>query len=185
MRRLIRDQERTKQGVDAIIGDITKVFPMRNIYGKSQRKKADICIDNPYEILEKKGKKQHYQRTHMDNKEYGDLQHREHFIDFEYHDKSHENGLIVVSEVYKTPHGDLDHVRISKRKHEKDNREKFATMSMKSTQLGIITQLHTLMQLAGMKLKRKVKKSISTYKQANGDKLIIKKRRNKRYKAIQ
>lgn len=135
MRRLIRDQERTQQGVDAIIGDITKVFPMRNIYGKNQRKKADICISNPYEILETKGKKQHYQKTHMKSSEYGSLQHREYFVDFEYHDKSHENGLIVVSEVYKTPQGDIDHVRISKRKHQENNREKFTTMSMKSTQL--------------------------------------------------
>ncbi len=181
MRRLIRDQERTQQGVDAIIGDVTKVFPMWNIYGLGQRKKADFVIDNDYEILDTKGEKNEFTKTELSKKECGKLISREYMIDYEYNDKRNENGVIVISEAYKNLKKDLEYVMVSKRKTQFNSKgHTFTTISMKSTQLWIITQLHMLMQLSWMKLQRVVKKTISMYEK-DGKKYTIKERRGKRY----
>lgn len=185
MRRLIRDQERTQQAVDAIIGDISRVFPMRNIYGKKQEKQAAILIHNDYEILEQKGEKHNFQPTKLSKSECGELQKREYYIDYEYNDSKEENGRIVVSEVYKSYKQDLSYVVVSKQKTYNENgQETVTTISMKSTQLGIITQLHTLMQLAGLTLQKVSKKSISTYQKEDKE-CLVKEKRGKMFIASQ
>jgi len=184
MRRLVRDQERTKQAVDAIIGDVTRVFPMWNIYGQGQKNKADITVHNDYEILDAKGKKFEFKKTNLSRSECGTLKWREYFIDFEYNDSKDENGSIVISEVYKSYKEDLSYVVISKKKLKKDEEnEVYAVISMKSSQLGIITQLHTLMQLAGLTLQNVVKKTLSTYEK-DWEVCYVKERKGKRYLAV-
>jgi len=54
-RRLIRDQQRTKDPLHVSIAIMSKVFPMRNLYGKQQKQQSDIVVYNDFEILKQHG----------------------------------------------------------------------------------------------------------------------------------
>jgi len=53
-RRIIRDQERVAEPAYMIVENLGKAFPMRKIYGEPQLNKADMIVNNDYQILEKK-----------------------------------------------------------------------------------------------------------------------------------
>lgn len=174
MRRLIRDQERTAQAPNLIIDDISKVFPMRNIFGVPQKRESDYIITNGYEILEKQGDISHYRRR--EDAIVWEKIDEVFFVDYEYNDLSHDNGTLVVSETYKDPAGDLDYVVLTKRKNTlTHDTEQFKTLNVRLNQPGIITTIHALAQLAWLKLINTVHKTISQYKQE--DKIITLKHR--------
>jgi len=60
-RRLIRDQERLSESLATQVINLAKVFPMRNVFGVPQKKKADIIINNNYEILSTFGRKSSFE----------------------------------------------------------------------------------------------------------------------------
>lgn len=181
IRRLVRDQERTQQWIDSIISDISKVFPMWNIYGKNQRAKADYIINNDFEILDTKWEQHIYEITNLPKNKLWKLISKKYYTDYEYNDSKDNNGLIIISEVYKSSTGDLDSVVIAKHKafDEKESSD-YKIISINSAQLWIITQLHTLVQLAWLQLKQIVNKTISTYEK-NGKIYILKERKWKKY----
>jgi uridine kinase len=59
-RRLVRDQERLSEPLSMQINNLSRVFPMWTIYGQPQKKKADLIVDNTFEILSTTGKKSTY-----------------------------------------------------------------------------------------------------------------------------
>ena len=184
VRRLVRDQQRTGDGIAQIVSDVARVFPMRNIFGKTQRKKADIIITNEFEILEKEWVSSSYKKIDASQATQGELLKKEFFVDYEYNDSAEGNGTVIVSEVYKKKSDDIDYVMITKRKeHITPNTQEFNSMTFTITNLWVITQIHALLQLAGLKLKRTVKKTVSIYDN-NGELVTIKHRKGKIYKKV-
>jgi uridine kinase len=149
-RRLIRDQERTKEGIDMIVSMLGKVFPMWKLYGQTQRDMADIIIDNDFSVMDKTGALEEYVATDKKKSDFGTLYKKEYMKDFLYDDSYDGNGCIVVSEVYREKHGFLDSVIISKRKINDENKDSFHTIAIRLYQPGSLTEVHTLLQLAGL-----------------------------------
>lgn len=149
-RRLIRDQERTKEGIDMIVSMLWKVFPMRKLYGQPQRDVADIVIDNDFSVMDKSWALEEYVATDKKKSEFGILYKREYMRDFLYDDSYNGNGCIVVSEVYREKHGFLDSVIISKRKVNDQKKHSFHTIAIRLYQPWSLTEVHTLLQLAGL-----------------------------------
>jgi hypothetical protein len=106
--------------------------------------------------------------------------------DYEYNDIHHGNGTIIISEVYKQKHGLLDHVAIARRSvtTSGDKKQQYESIKMTMYEPGTLTQLHTLLQLAGLTLQNVSKKIESTYLQ-NGKEITVKERRGKMYLKVQ
>ena len=85
-RRLIRDQERTREGIEMIVSMLGKVFPMWKLYGQLQRDKSHIVIDNDFSVMTKAGHDEQYVRTDKKRSEFGTLYKREYIRDFLYDD---------------------------------------------------------------------------------------------------
>jgi hypothetical protein len=180
-RRLVRDQERLAEPLSTQIINLARVFPMWNIFGAPQKKKADIIINNDYQVLSKYGKAQTYTLYNDTKASLGKLVQRSYITDFEYNDAHDHNGVIVISEVYKQKHGLLDSVKISRRSEAlKTHTDSFSSITMELHEPGSLTQLHILLQLSGLKLQRTVKKIESTYEK-DGKQLIVKERRGRLY----
>ncbi len=181
-RRLVRDQERLAEPLATQIINLARVFPMWNIFWASQKKKADMVINNDYEVLSKYGKQQNYKLYNDTKASLGKLLHRSYVTDFEYNDTYDDNGVIVISEVYKQKHGLLDSVKISRRSEAlKTHTESFSSITMELHEPGSLTQLHILLQLSGLKLQRTVKKIESTYEKTDGSIIVVKERRGRLY----
>jgi uridine kinase len=160
-RRIIRDQERVKEPSYMIINNIGKAFPMRNLYGKKQEEQADIIINNGYEILDHKWSQCTYERFDKAKKTLGTLDRTLYSTNFVYEDNSSTNGDIIISENYLTPGWLLDHVVISKVKHKTDSIEQH--IDIKVYEPGMLTDLHILMQTAGLAIADVFDKKESTY----------------------
>lgn len=61
VRRLLRDPARVGEPLYMVVGALNNVYPMRNIFGKTQSKDADLIIDNYYDLLAKDGKKMYHE----------------------------------------------------------------------------------------------------------------------------
>lgn len=147
-RRLLRDQERTKEGIDMIVSMLGKVFPMWTLYGQPQRDAADIIVDNDFSVMEKAGMLEEYIATTADESSFGELYKKEYIKDFIYDDSYEGNGCIVVSEVYRWENELLDSVIISKRQIDDIKKDSFRTIAIRLYQPGSLTEVHTLLQLA-------------------------------------
>lgn len=184
-RRLVRDQERVKEPLYMILQMLGKVFPMWNIFGQTQKQEADFIVDNDYEILENKGTLYQMKRINgMDEKELWEPVQTFDLIEYHYDDESRGNWVIVVSEVYKKWKELLDSVQISKTKeeigeHHEQGHAKFITLSL--YQPGILTDIHSLLQCAGLKC-GKIVNSIEKVFEKNWTKVsIIEKMNGKKY----
>lgn len=163
-RRVVRDQERVAEPMYMILEMIGKVFPMRNIYGMPQKNHADVLINNNYEILEKNAEISKYEIFSQPLETLGTLQKTSYMTDFEYNDSADHNGSIILSEIYKDPTWLLDWVILTKvKKHKIDDDILTKSISVTIYQPGVLTQLHSLLQNAGLKLRKITKKSESIY----------------------
>lgn len=160
-RRIIRDQERVAEPAYMIVENLGKAFPMRKIYGEPQVNKADMIVNNDYQILEKKWRRCTYHQTQKTKKELGKAIDKRYITDFIYSDNDTTNGDIILSEVYKEKDWLLDHVIITKVKQ--DNQNEQHTIDLKLYQPGVLIQLHTLMQTAWLTMKQSWEKIEATY----------------------
>ncbi len=171
-RRLIRDQERTKEGIDMIVSMLGKVFPMWTLYGQVQRDAADVVIDNDFSVMDKIGALEEYVASDKKKSDFGILYKREYMRDFIYDDSYNGNGCIVVSEVYREKNGFLDSVIISKRKVNDEKKHIFHTIAIKLYQPGSLTEVHTLLQLAWLKYIGHTSWIQSTYKDGENETIL-------------
>ena len=173
-RRLLRDQSRIKEPLHMIIGVMSHVFPMWTLFGQTQLQKADCIVINDYKVIEKEGilsvrkaidknllPKQWLEKTH-------------HIVDYIYNDSNDDNGKIIISEVYLDPKGLLDHVIIHKRTNDpRTDNISYESISMTLYQPAISTELHTLLQLAGLAYEWVYEKTVSYYTH-NDTQIVIK-----------
>ena len=171
-RRLIRDQERTKEWIDMIVSMLWKVFPMWKLYGDSQRDNAHIVIDNDFSVMDKAGALEEYVHTKKKKSDFGSLYKREYIKDFLYDDSYDGNGCVVVSEVYREKHGFLDSVIISKRQVNDEKKHSFDTIAIRLQQPGSLTEVHTMLQLAWLKYIGKGQWIQSIYKDGDTETLL-------------
>lgn len=180
-RRIVRDQERVKEPVDMIVSMLGKVFPMRKLYGEPQKIAADLIVENNYEILNTIAQTHEYVLIpDAKRSDFGELVKREYITDYIYNDSHADNGCICISEVYREKHGFLDAVMITKRKVDDLDQNTFHTASVRMSQPGLITELHTLMQIAGMVYLGMENKIISVYEK-NGKQTTVKEVRGKMF----
>ncbi len=178
-RRIIRDQKRVSEPIHTIISVMSTVFPMRNIFGKQQKDKADLVIHNNYSILSNAGKVLHRRKLNPKtnfSKNYWVLNKKEYITDYIYDDNDNKDEKIVVSEVYDEKRNLLQYVTITKRWsiQETLHGEEYSSIAIDLYQPGIITELHTLLQLAGLKFVESHQKEISYYTESDGSSQVVK-----------
>ena len=179
-RRIIRDQSRVKESLDAIVAMIGKVFPMRKLYGDPQTQEANITIDNDYKIMSKEGKEYQFKQIKQIPKNIWKLEKKEYIKDFMYNDENDKNGIIYVSEVYKEKKWLLNHIIITKSKLNDFKDNNYSRIVVKLYRPGSLTMLHTMLQTAWLKLIGQNEKIEETYIK-NNKKTKIKRSRRKIY----
>ena len=164
-RRLLRDQLRVKEPLHTIIWVMSNVFPMRTLFGETQLKKADCVIVNDYKVIEKEGISSVWQPIDKNAIPKIWLDKTYYMIDYIYNDTHDDNGKIIISEVYLNPKGLLDHVIIHKRTNDpRTDNTTYESISMSLYQPAISTELHTLLQLAGLEYEWLYEKTVSYFK---------------------
>ena len=176
-RRLLRDMVRIQEPIHTLIDVMSNVFPMRNIFGVTQQEHADCIITNDYSILDAQGRQSY--RKKIKKSELPDTKPYDTYYtnDYIYDDSDDSNGKIIVSEIYRDPRWLLDHVILQKRSSDprKDETD-YSSISMPLYKPGISTEIHTLLQWAGLRYEWSYKKII--YKYNNGSLPIIYKEKN-------
>ena len=151
VRRLVRDQMRVKEPLHVIVGVMSNVFPMRTVFWTLQKEKSDCIITNDYHILDKEGKNSERVPISSDKLPHTDIYKTYYMKDYIYNDTNEDNGKIIISEVYLEQWWLLDHVILHKRNNDpRIDHSKYESISMDFYQPSISTELHTLLQLAGL-----------------------------------
>lgn len=149
IRRLLRDPARVGEPLYMVVGALNNVYPMRNIFGRTQQKKAHLVIDNYYDILAKDGKIMYHEVR--DRKPIiGQKLYDEHIVGYMYNDTTDDNnGKIVIEEHYDKKWGIMKSVTIVKtRSTEHGKEDTIEHISLSLAKAGILTQLHNLLQVA-------------------------------------
>ena len=150
-RRLVRDQARVKEPLHTLIDVMSNVFPMWKIFGSTQEADADCIIHNNYTILEKEGRHSLRKQVQQEELPQGDPYNTYYTNDYIYDDSDESNGKIILSELYRDKNGLLDHVMLQKRSSDpRDTQHDYESISMTLYKPGISTEIHTLLQLAGL-----------------------------------
>lgn len=173
IRRLLRDPSRVGEPLYMIVGALNNVFPMRNLYGKTQESMSDIVIENDYDILEKDGQKMFCRKLDMSRMWEWDkkLMMKEEVVEYVY-DDSDDDGLILIHEYYQD--GFLKSVWISKAEEGNTCEEDGAKrISMRIYKTGVLTQLHALLQNAGLKYEWYTQYTQATYKDNQGKHFVV------------
>ena len=173
-RRLIRDQARVKEPLNMLINIMSNVFPMWKIFGATQEEYAHCLITNNYTILEKEWRHSQWKKVKKDNLPEKEPYTTYYTTDYIYNDSDEGNGKIIISEIYRDPHWLLDHVILQKRSSDpREEQDNYESISMSLYTPGISTEIHTLLQLAGLNYEWSYTKIIYQYSKPNDDKMII------------
>lgn len=150
IRRLLRDPGRVGEPLYMVIGALNNVYPMRNIFGRSQQKEADLIIDNYYDILAKNGKKMYHQPWDNDRAALGKKLFDEYVVSYVYNDSTDDtNGKLIIEEHYDEKGGIMKSVTIVKsRSTEFGTTDTIEHITLSVAKAGILTQLHNLLQVA-------------------------------------
>jgi len=178
-RRIIRDQERFKDTIESIISSISKVFPMRVLFGEPQKEKSELIIQNNYEILEKEWKKTTYTLLQKKPAKKDKPATKLYIDDFIYNDENNKNGIIYVSEVYEKKWWLLKYTTITKSKNTK--KEEYERIIVPLYKAWSLTMIHSLLQNGWLKLVGKEHKEEHIYEDKKWQKTHYKKSKNKRY----
>lgn len=174
-RRIIRDQARVSEPLHVIIDVMSKVFPMRNVFGETQKNLTDIIIENTFQVMNKEWKKSLRKRTSPDLiASYWKYTSIQYSTDYIYNDTENNKDCVIISEIYDTPQSLLRKVIITKRNIEADqaSHEQYESISLDIYQVWVITDIHTLLQLAWLKFIKSYNKTITTYHVNNQEKII-------------
>lgn len=148
IRRLIRDQQRTKDTASQIVQTLESVFSMRNVFGKMQEQQADIIIHNDYDILHDKGTVVRLIACQKPWTVWDTYQHHNYIYDDPHHT---DKDRIQITEVYPKTWGMLDHTSLYKLSQKHDH-QWYKQIWIDFQEYGMVAQLHTLMQLAGLQV---------------------------------
>ena len=150
IRRLLRDPARVGEPLHMVIGALNNVFPMWHLYGAPQEKTAHVTIFNDYDLLAKDGKSMFHEPlngTSLDNKvEYN----RETIIEYRYNDSTDDAaGKVLITEHYDA--GFLKSVGVSKTQSTPHGKpETIKHISLRIYKPWVLTQIHNLVQNAGL-----------------------------------
>lgn len=182
MRRIIRDQERVKEPIHSIIWVMSNVFPMRNLFGKSQESQADCIVRNDYAILSKEWKRSQWSLVDQSQLPQAEIYTTHHVRSYIYNDSDDDNGKIIISEVCLEENGLLDHVILQKRSSDpRQDSNTYDSISINLYAPGISTELHTLFQLAWLQYEWQYDKIVTHYISPDDRPLIIKEKFSKYY----
>ncbi len=174
VRRLVRDQIRVREPLHMIVGVMSNVFPMRTVFWATQKEQADCVISNDYRILDKEWIVSEW--TPISVKELPDTKiYKTYYMkDYVYNDTNEDNGKIIVSEVYLQEWGLLDHVTLHKRNNDpRVDHSRYESIAMDFYQPSISTELHTLLQLAGLHYEGSYNKTVNYYLTDTSDKYTV------------
>ncbi len=150
IRRLLRDPARVGEPLHMVVSALNNVFPMWHLYGGTQLESADVEIFNDYDLLAKDGKvmlREPATNGLLDGKkEYN----AEKIIEYRYNDSSDDTeGKLLITEHYES--GFLKSVGISKTQSTPEwTQDTIKHISMRIYKPGVLTQIHNLVQNAGL-----------------------------------
>lgn len=152
IRRLLRDPARVGEPLYMVVGALNNVYPMRNIFGRTQQHSADLVIDNYYDLLLKEGKKMYHEPFKGKISSLGKKVSEEYVVGYIYNDTTDDNnGKIILEEHYDKKGGIMKSVTIVKtRSTEVGTKETIEHISLSLSKAGILTQIHNLLQVAGL-----------------------------------
>lgn len=130
---------------------MSNVFPMWKIFGATQEEQADCIITNDYSILNTEGRSSQWQQVQKEELPDTEAYNTLYTNDYIYDDSDEGDSKIIISEVYRDKDGLLDHVILQKRSSDpRKEQNDYESISMTLHKPGISTELHTLLQLAGL-----------------------------------
>lgn len=150
IRRLLRDPARVGEPLHMVVAALNNVFPMWHLYGSTQEETHDIKITNDYDLLAKDGKQMYHEPlngTSLDGKkEYNN----EHIIEYRYNDSTPDPiGKLLITEHYENWY--LKSVGVSKMQSTAYGKPETAKhISLRIYKPGVLTQIHNLVQNAGL-----------------------------------
>ncbi len=101
VRRLLRDPARVGEPLYMVVGALNNVYPMWNIFGRTQQHRADLVINNYYDLLSKDGKKMFHEPFTGEVMNLGKKLKEEYVVSYVYNDTSEDdNGKIIIEEHY-------------------------------------------------------------------------------------
>lgn len=178
-RRLLRDILRVKEPLHSLIDVMSNVFPMRNVFGSTQEKIADCIISNNYSILDTQGRQSYRKKIEKKDLPKSPAYDIYHTHDYMYDDSEDNEGKIIISEVYREKDWLLDHVILQKRSSDpRKDESDYSSISMALYKPGISTEIHTLLQLAGLSYEWSYQKTIYKYNNDEIAPLIYKEKNN-------
>ncbi len=177
VRRLLRDPVRVGEPLYMVVGALNNVYPMWNIFGKTQHPQADLVIDNYYDLLAKNGKKMYHEPWDNNEKILGEKVAEEYVVSYVYNDSTEDdNGKLIVEEHYDKKGGIMKSVTIVKtRSTEHGKKETIEHISMSISKAGILTQIHNLLQVAGLNYEETFAYDAQHYEN-NGTQVIVERR---------
>ena len=150
IRRLLRDPWRVGEPLHMVVAALNNVFPMWHLYGSTQEDTNDILIRNDYDLLAKDGKQMFHEPlngTSLDGKkEYNNEQ----IIEYRYNDSTPDPiGKLLITEHYENWY--LKSVWVSKMQSTEYGKQETAKhISLRIYKPGVLTQIHNLVQNAGL-----------------------------------
>ncbi len=150
IRRLLRDPIRVGEPLHMVVSSLNNVFPMWHLYGNTQSSSADVEIFNDYDLLAKDGKIM--LRSPLDENILADKKqyNQEEIIEYRYNDSTDDtDGKLLITEHYEQWF--LKSVGISKTHSTSEgNQDTIQHISMRIYKPGVLTQIHNLVQNAGL-----------------------------------
>lgn len=174
VRRLLRDPVRVWEPLHMVVNVLNNVFPMWNLYGKTQKDLSDMMIINDYDILAKDGEKAYLKPLKRELLGDKKLYNTEEVIEYTYDDSSNDaNGKLLITEHYQKWF--LKSVGIVKIKSD-EHEDTMQHISMRIYKPGILTQLHNLFQNAWLRYEWVTKYTETIYLDENEKKYIVSER---------
>ena len=152
IRRLLRDPARVGEPLYMVVNALNNVYPMWNIFGRTQLHQADVVVDNYYDILKKEGKTMYHEPRTGDKAALGKHLYNEYVISYVYNDTSDDHeGKLIVEEHYEKKGGIMRSVTIVRTRSTGYGTENtIEHISLSLAKAGILTQIHNLLQVAGL-----------------------------------
>lgn len=172
----MRDPARVGEPLHMVVSALNNVFPMWHIYGGTQADIADIEIFNDYDLLAKDGKVMlHEPATDIllhDKIEYN----KENIIEYRYNDSTEDTaGKLLITEHYEN--GFLKSVGISKTQSTSEGtQDTIKHISMRIYKPGVLTQIHNLVQNAGLTYEGLSAFAQITYVDTTSNQYVVEKR---------
>lgn len=179
IRRLLRDPARVGEPLYMVVNALNNVYPMWNIFGRTQFHEADVVVDNYYDILKKEGKlRYHEPRAGGDKVTLGKHLYNEYVISYVYNDSSDDHeGKLIIEEHYEKKGGIMRSVTIVRTRSTGYGTENTVEhISLALAKAGILTQIHNLLQVAGLTYESSFTSDAEHYEGSDGKRKTLEQR---------